>query len=50
MIIGVNTKTMIIAGIIAACIISIEIFGKIMGLKTVMKIVGGVTNKVRKEI
>ena len=50
MIIGVDSKTMIIAAIIAAIIISIEMFGKIMGLSTVMKIMGGVSKTVKKEL
>ena len=50
MIIGVGSKTVFIAVFIAAIIISIEMFGKIMGLSTFMKIVGGVSKTVQKEL
>lgn len=46
MIIGVDGKTIVIVFIIAAIILSMEMFGKILGLTTAMKIVGGVSNKV----
>lgn len=48
MIIGVDSRIMFIVSIISAIIISTEVFGKILGLSTIVTIINKITNKIEK--
>lgn len=48
MILGVDTKILIIVAIISACIMSIELFGKVVGSSTFFSIFGSIFNKLSK--